>query len=58
MFPDQDPYPTLMSISQLTGRENLTTYACLLGPGGHTDEGNQVKMNKKISFTYITSLKQ
>jgi hypothetical protein len=38
-----DPYPTQMSMTKLTERENLTTYACCLGPGRPTDKENQVK---------------
>jgi hypothetical protein len=50
-----------MSITNLTGRENLTKNAFLLGPGRPTDYENQVKMYRTKSTvlgTHITSLKQ
>ncbi len=54
-----DLYPTLMNTTKLTGKENLTTYACCLAPCGPTDKANQVQMYKKNRFKYITySLKQ
>ncbi len=49
-----DPYPTRMSPTKLTVRENLTTFACWLGHGRHTDKENQGKKYKKYCF----SLKQ
>jgi hypothetical protein len=36
-----------MSTTKLTGRENLTKHAFLLGPVGPTDKENKVKMYKK-----------
>ncbi len=47
VFLDPDPYLALMSITKLTGRENLTRYACWLGPGRRNDKENQVKKYKK-----------
>jgi hypothetical protein len=35
-----------MSITKLTGRENVTKYAYWLGPVGPTDKENQAKMQK------------
>jgi hypothetical protein len=46
-----------MSITKLTGRENLTKYAFWLGPVGPNDKENQVKRYKKYYFRYIASLK-
>jgi hypothetical protein len=43
---------------KLTGRENLTTFTCWLGPGGSTDKENQVKLYKKDTVLGVTSLKQ
>jgi hypothetical protein len=35
-----------MSTTELTGRENLTKNTFCVGPVGHTDKENQVKINK------------
>ncbi len=50
------PYPTLMSTTKISGKENLTTYASWLGPGGPNGKENQVKMYTKYRFRYITPL--
>jgi hypothetical protein len=47
-----------MSTTKLTGRENLTTYACCLAPGRPTEKENPIKKYKKYRFRYISSLKQ
>jgi hypothetical protein len=36
-----------MSPTKLIVRENFTTYACWLTPGGPINKVNQVKVNKK-----------
>jgi hypothetical protein len=43
-----------MSTTKLTGIENLTMYAFWMGPVGHADKENQVKMYKKYCFRYGT----
>ncbi len=52
------PDPSLKNATNLTGTENVTTYACSLAPSGPTDKENQVKIYKRYCmvpyrFRYI-----
>jgi hypothetical protein len=41
-----------MGTTKLTGRENLSTYACYLASRGPTDKENQVKMYKTLFYVH------